>query len=160
MHGMKSTLGIVLQLASEYELADMTVTQLDKVQIKQVIRMKHDREVWRDSLASSIVMTRPYLRLKDKRHYRWSKLMSQAFLGWRTGSLKFKSTWKVYNTRNGLSSSCVFPLCPGLDTWSHMIECPWYTVKWNPKYTEEEEITRYILEVSMERLKRTRCPLL
>ena len=160
LNGERSTLGLVLKLASEYGFEDMTMTQLNKVQRKQVIRMKHDMEVWRDSLASSITMTRPYLRLRDKRHFKWSKLQSQALLGWRTGSLKFRSTWKVYNTKHGLSSSCVFPLCSGIDSWSHMIQCPWYTVKWNPKFTEEEEIATYILKVSMERLKRLRMPLL
>ena len=136
------------------------MTKLDKLQIKQVIRLKHDMEVWRDSLASSLAVTRPYLQFRDKRDYRWTKLMSQALLGWRTGSLKFRSTWKVYNTKHGLSWACVFPLCPDEDSWNHMIQCPWYTVKWNPKYTEEEEITTYILKVSMERLKRCRLPLL
>ena len=103
--GEKSTLRIVLKLADEYGFENMTETQLDKLQIKQVIRLKHDMEVWRDSLASLLAVTRPYLWLPDKRHYRWSKLMSQALLGWRTGSLKFKSTWKVYNTKHGLSSA-------------------------------------------------------
>ena len=74
--------------------------------------------------------------------------------------MKFRSTWKVYNTKHGLSSACVFPLCDGIDFWSHMIQCLWYTVNWNPKFTEEEEIAGYILKVSMERLKRLRLPLL
>ena len=90
MLGEKRTLRIVLKLANGYGFENMTVTQLDKLQI--VIWLKHDIEVWRDSLASSIAVTRPYLWLRDKRHYKWPKLMSQALLSWRTESLKFRST--------------------------------------------------------------------
>ena len=68
LHAERSMLGLVLKLAGENGFQDMTVTQLKKVQIKQVIRMKHDMEVWRDCLASSITMTRPYLSHRDKRY--------------------------------------------------------------------------------------------
>ena len=42
MHREKSMLGLVLKLANEYGFDDMTDVQLNKVQIKQVIRM-----IWR-----------------------------------------------------------------------------------------------------------------
>ena len=42
LNGERSMLGLVLKLASEYGFDDMTDIQLNKVQIKQVIRM-----IWR-----------------------------------------------------------------------------------------------------------------
>ena len=158
--GEESTLGLVRSLAMQYGLGDILTNQPDKIQIKKVIRMAHDMEVFRDCFASPIVMHREYLRVIDKTPRSWSKMKAQALLAWRTGSLKFRHIWRVYNTKKGLSSDCVMPLCDGPDNWEHLKVCPWYKTRWSDRFTEESEIADYIVAVSKERFDKVKLPLL
>ena len=59
--GVKSTLGQVNLIAESYGLEPVSQCQLDPIQIKQVIRRKHDQEVWRDCYASPIAQVRTSL---------------------------------------------------------------------------------------------------
>ena len=81
-------------------------------------------------------------------------------VAWRTGSLKFRHIWRVYNTKKGLRSDCVMPLCDGPDNWEHLKVCKWYRTKWKDSYTEESEIADYLVAVNKERFDRVKLPLL
>ena len=117
-------------------------------------------EIFRDCFASTIVMHRNYLRVIDKSPRGWPKIKSQALLAWRTGSLKFRHIWRVYNTKKGLRSDCVMPLCDGPDNWEHLKVCKWYKTRWKDSYTEESEIADYLVAVNKERFDRVKLPLL
>ena len=50
-------------------------------------------EIWQECFGSSIIPSRPYLRVINKGHMRWEKNMAKAILFYRTGSLKFRTSW-------------------------------------------------------------------
>ena len=108
---------------------------------------------------------RQYLRVKDKRHFGWSRQKSRALLLWRLGSLRFRGVWKVYNRKHGLASKCVMPQCGyEEDCWSHMIECPFYDTKWDPKWLSgpsfESDLADFIVKISRERFIKVKHPLI
>ena len=35
----------------------------------------------------------------------------------------------LYNTQRGIGIGCVFPMCSGIDEWSHLFECIFYDTK-------------------------------
>ena len=101
INGENSLLGVVYKIAQTYD-------------------RKNDTEVWRDTFASPIAIKRAHLRVRDKSHISWDKNMAQVLLAWRTGSLRFKSAWKIYNVKRGLGVNCVMPMCDApIDNWSH-----------------------------------------
>ena len=160
LHGDKSWVAKADEICDYYGFAKVSKVRLDKIQIKHVIRLRHDTDVWRDSCASSIVVQRPYLRLRSKMHMRWSKSKARALLAYRTGALKFKSCWKLYNVKRGVGVKCVMPLCDGDDSLEHVKMCRWYDTKWSDDYTTEDEIADYIIRISRERLVKLRMPLI
>ena len=103
---------------------------------------------------------RQYLGLNamDKNYYLWDKNKSQVLFGWKTGSLWFKSSWKIYNTRRGIvSNEWIYG---GDDTWDHMIQCKLYHTKWNEKWiNDEEKIAEYLVLTSRKRMKGVKMPL-
>ena len=158
--GERSTLAKINNIAKEYGLEDMLMSKPDKIQIKTLVRRRNEMEIFRDCFASTIVMHRNYLRVIDKSPRGWPKIKSQALLAWRTGSLKFRHIWRVYNTKKGLRSDCVMPLCDGPDNWEHLKVCKWYKTRWKDSYTEESEIADYLVAVNKERFDKVKLPLL
>ena len=86
--------------------------------------------------------------------------MSKALLGVEDGKFKIQIHLEGVQYQTWAELGLCIPSLP----WYWLVEpydpVPLVTVKWNPKFTEEEEISTYILKVTMERLKRHRLPLL
>ena len=163
--GERSMIGQIDLIAESYGLPPLSRQYLDPTYIKRAVKTKNDVECWGDVYASNIARERQYLRVKDKRHFGWTRQKARALLLWRLGSLRFKGVWKVYNRKNGIESKCVMPQC-GFeeDCWSHMIVCPFYDTKWNPKWMEgpsmESDLADFIVKISRERFIKVKCPLI
>ena len=86
-----------------------------KVNYKTIVQIRYLHiykfTCWGDVYASNIANERQYLRVKDKRHFGWTRQKARALLLWRLGSLRFKGVWKVYNRKHGIESKCVMPQC-------------------------------------------------
>jgi len=159
-NGDNSLLGVVDRIATSYGLPRVSSTKIDHKLLKRVVKRQNDIEVWRDTFASPIAIERTHLRVRDKSHMSWDKNMAQALIAWRTGSLRFKSAWKIYNVKRGLGVHCVMPMCDApVDNWSHMIRCKFYDTGWNEKWTSEKEIATYIVKASRERFVKVKMPL-
>ena len=118
-------------------------------------------ELWKDCAKSSIVVNRPYFGIRDKSYYKWPKNLSKALFGWRTGALKFKSLWKLYNLKRGVGIRCPMNVCDGTDDWNHLTtQCKFYETKFDSKWSTERELAEYIVKVSQERYRRVKLPLL
>ena len=88
-------------------------------------------------------------------------MKAKAFLALRTGSLKFKTRWRIYNCKRGIGTDCVHPLCDNEDSLEHMKVCPFYFTKWKDEFDmTEEAMAEYILKINRERLHRYRMPIL
>ena len=117
-------------------------------------------EIFRECFMSSIIPIRPSLRVIDKSHYSWDKSRAKALFAYRTGSLKLKTAWKVYNQKIGVGIKCPMPMCPEDDTWDHLKQCPFYVTKWNVKWNTDDEIAKFIVEINRERYWRLKAPIL
>ena len=163
--GDRSMIGRIDAIAMTYGLPPLSEQYLDPTFIKRAVKTMNDVECWSDVYASSMAKERQYLRVKDKRHFGWSRQKSRALLLWRLGSLRFRGVWKVYNRKHGLASKCVMPQCGyEEDCWSHMIECPFYDTKWDPKWLSgpsfESDLADFIVKISRERFIKVKHPLI
>ena len=118
-------------------------------------------EVWWDCFKSPIISQRPYLRVRDKSHYRWEKMKVKALLYFRTGSLKFKTAWKIYNCKRGVGINCVHPLCDQQDTFEHAKICRFNETIWKDEFSDSEDQTaEYIMLLNRERIRKYRMPII
>ena len=160
VNGDRSTLSLVVQVAASYGLPSILERKLDDIQIKEAVRRVHDMEVWRDVYESPIARERPYLRIRDKRHFTWRQHKAKALLAWRTGALRFKTVWRLYNLKRGLGINCVMPQCDGArDDWDHVRQCLFYDTKWDDNWQTEDEIADYLVKISRERFIKVKMPL-
>ena len=111
-------------------------------------------------MSSSAAVSRPYIKVKDKAFFSWPKIKAQAILAWRTGSLRLKTQWKLYNVKRGVGVDCVMPLCDGPDTLDHIKSCMWYETKWSDKWSTESDIANFLVKINRERLKKVKMPIL
>ena len=52
------------------------------------------------------------------------------------------------------------PMCDGkIDNWEHLIECKFYDTKWNHEWSSEEEIAKFLVKISRERMIKVKMPL-
>ena len=159
MIGKHSTLDIIDTIAATYNLPPISKHHLDKKFIKQQVRGAHDKLVWTECFLSSIVKSRPYFRIRDKSFMGWNKIKVKALFAWRTGALRFKKSWRMYNTKRGMGIGCV--MCnEGDDEWQHMIVCKHYHTKFASWMISESQIADYVVEVNRERFVRMKMPLI
>ena len=89
----------------------------------------------------------------------WNKIKVRALIAWRTGALKFKKAWRMYNNKRGIGVACV--MCnEGDDEWQHMIVCQHYNTKFADWMTTESQIADYVVAVNRERFVRRKMPLI
>ena len=116
-----------------------------------------DSEVWFDCHQSPIIRERPYTRVRNKGHFTWEKSKAKALLHYRTGSLKFKQAWRLYNCKRGLGINWIHPLCDGVDDLELAKECRFYDTIWKNEYKDsEDQITDYFMMLNRERIKKFR----
>ena len=88
------------------------------------------------------------------------KMESKALLFWRTGAIKLKDYWRIYNSKKEGGTMCVTGLCDARDSWEHLIECPFYNTKFNPEWLEDEpKLAEYLVNVNRERFARFKMAL-
>ena len=122
-NGFDSMVENIDRVAVMYGLEKVSRGKLDKKHVKFMIRNYSDKELWRENYASSIIQSRPMLRISNFSHFGWPRSKSRALFFWYTRALKFKTQWKVYNIQKGIGVNCVFPLCPGFDELLHVKVC-------------------------------------
>ena len=89
----------------------------------------------------------------------WNKIKVKALISWRTGALKFKKSWKIYNTKRGMGIACV--MCnEGDDEWQCMIECKQYHNKFADWMVSESQVADYVVAENRERFVRRKMPLI
>ena len=159
--GDRSPLAIADKLAVGYGFKKISEHPINKRVLKRAVKMANDAEVWRDCFMSTIIPTRPYFRVRDKSHFSWEKSKVKVLLAYKTGSLKFKTAWRIYNTKRGIGTHCLFNLCPNLDNLYHVQQCLFYEVKWKREYLDsEEQLAEYLLQLNRERIKKFRMPII
>ena len=124
----------------------------NKKVVKRVIRQFNDAELWEECFLSPVVVSRPYIKVKDK-----------SFLGWpksRVGALKTKTAWRLYNVARGVGVSCVWPMCSGEDDFEHIKVCRFYENRWSNKFCTEEELAKFIVNINRERMRKFKMPIL
>ena len=159
--GEKSALAEVDKLAISYGFQKVSECHIDKKVLKKAVKSVSDNENWYDCFISPIITTRPHLRVKDKSHFRWSKLKAKALLAFRVGALKFKYNWRIYNVKRGIGINCLHPLCNENDTLFHVQRCKFYRTIWKDKYNDSEEsLAEYLLKLNTERINTYRMPII
>ena len=160
VNGDRSMLANVDRLCDMYSIPRVSEFPVDKSQVKSTIKMAAMTELWRECFESSIIPSRPYIRITNFSHFSWPRSKSRAILLWRTGGLKFKTQWKLYNVKRGIGIGCLMPVCPGLDNLDHVKNCPFYETKWDNRWKDDEELAIYLVKINRERTRRFKMPIL
>ena len=71
--GERSMIGQIDLIAESYGLPPLSKQYLDPTYIKRAVKTKNDVECWGDVYASNTANERQYLRVKDKRHFGWTR---------------------------------------------------------------------------------------
>ena len=124
-----------------------------------MIKMYSDKELWRENYASSIIQSKPYLKISNISHFSWDRSKARALLFWYTGALKFKTLWKLYNVQRGVGINCLFLFCPGNDDLNHVQNCQFYHTRWKREWTDDKDITNYLVKLNRECTERFKMPL-
>ena len=61
--------------------------------------------------------------------------------------------------KKGIGIDCAMPICKEIDSWEHMIKCPFYETKFDKKWISDMDIAKYIIKASQERMTKVRRPL-
>ena len=162
INGDKSIVAHADRLAVEYGLDKVSEVQANKKLVKRVIKQTNDLELWTDCFASNAVISRPDIKVSngDKAYFSWPKTKSRSLLFWRIGALRLKTQWKIYNTKRGLGTDCVMPLCNGVDNIEHIKKCTWYDTKWSDKVVTDSDFANYLVKINRERLNKVKMPIL
>ena len=160
INGENSIVAKADKIALEYGMHKISEMPVDKKNVKRIVRQANDAELWEECFMSPVVVSRPYIKVKDKSFYGWPKSRSQALLLWRVGALKTKTAWRLYNVARGVGVSCVWPMCEGEDDFEHIKVCKFYQNRWNSKCCTEEELAKFIVNINRERVTKFKMPIL
>ena len=147
-------------MMEDFRMKGNNSMQMDKKSIKFEIRRTSDMELWGECFVSSITPSRPYITVHKKVHVKWTKNLTKAILYMRTGALQFKTTWKVWNIKNGKGVKRPFTICAEEDTLDHAKECSFMYTKWNVNWEGDEEVAGYLVKLNRERMTRFKQPIL
>ena len=158
INGDKSVITWGDKLCGEYLIGPLSKVYTNKTTVKALIKHKHNMEVLTDCVLSSAVRHRLSWVIKDKSYQRLEKMEAKAIIFYRTGALRFKSAWKIYNSKREGGIWCVSRLCVEPDSWEHMIKCPFYNTKYSEHKTDKE-LANYLVTVNRERFTRFKSAL-
>ena len=156
--GNSSVMSWVDKLCWKYGLGPVSTVYTGKEAVKEIIRGVHDKEVMKECLLSRIIPDRLVIRLRDKSYHSWEKQKSKAILAWRTGAIKLKDHWRVYNSKREGGVLCVSGLCDARDSWQHLLQCPFYNTKLKSDHTEDE-LAEFLVTINRERFVRFKSAL-
>ena len=160
MNGDKSVVKWGDKLCKEYTIGPVSSVQTDKTTIKALIRHHHNMQVLTDCILSTAVRCSLSFKLIDKSFYTFEKLEAKAIMFFKTGALRFKSSWRVYNSKREGGVACVTRLCSGEDSWDHMtLHCKFYHTKFNKDWKTLKELAMYLVTINRERFNRFKAAL-
>ena len=94
-------------------------------------------------------------------HYTFPLMEARAITAMRTGNLIYKNwaIWKFGMKHSG-DLRCMFPPCQEPDTMMHVLECEFYTTKFEEKDGPTRDWANYLVKLNEERMTKFNQPLI
>ena len=129
--------------------------------MKAVLKQTASLRVWGAVMRSRVMQPSTSMKSQAKWYHSWTRTEARAQLFLRLGSLRFKSNWAGHYKKRGESVSCPSDLCgTEVDSLAHAKVCPFMETKWNArKMQNPREVSKYLMRLNIERIRRWRMPL-
>ena len=155
-------IGDVRNLCTKYKIQDVTLVPLTKKFIRRACRYVSRRRAQTTSLFLRKIP--PLLSLEKiwTEHYEFPMMEARAITTLRTGHLVFKNwcPWKLA-AKHKRDKLCMFTTCQELDSLKHVLQCDFYTTKFeetNQGPTKDWAV--YLVKLHDERLEKFGQPLI
>ena len=110
--------------------------------------------------SSKVLMRWTPEKNSDRAYFSFSKFESRLMLALQIGELNFLTNRKKENIRTLGSTMCFVKVCGGEDDLDHMSQCFGYSTRPPAQGASEGEIANYLVELSKERNRKFKIPLL
>ena len=104
-------------------------------------------ELLGNCFVNSIIPSRLYMGYK--RHMGWVKIQTKAFRAHKTGTIKFRTVWMVWNVNNGTGVKCMHLMCPMEDNLAHAKHCQFMYTKWDEDNFETDDVANYLVQTTL-----------
>ena len=161
--GRESVLGKVSELCNKYDLPDVALQPVDADLVRETIREKCRIDLWADAISSRIVKSSDDIDVITKLFWTMPRSQTRALLFYKTGALKAKETWKVWNSTKYGNILCPVPDCGENDTADHVLLCKGYdanAVGGDVRDAGDMAIADRLVKINNERVTKYRMSLL
>ena len=157
----KSVLSEISNVCTNLNIPDVTSEVRGKKTMKAVLKQTASLRVWGAVMRSRVMQPSTSMKSQAKWYHSWTRTEARAQLFLRLGSLRFKSNWAGHYKKRGESVSCPSDLCgTEVDSLAHAKVCPFMETKWNArKMQNPREVSKYLMRLNIERIRRWRMPL-
>lgn len=158
-----SILDEITEICRKYEIPVITEHSIDNEEIKRIVKMRANIELWKDLIEGKHNIKRESMWERSRQYHRYVKLTGRAILLWRCGMLKFKGYWRDYNERRGAGTKCPHALCGEDDNFWHSTRCQFMDTKlrwWGDKEFIDYSYGKFIIELNHERKSKYGEPIL
>ena len=142
-----------------YGLPDATEQTLDEDWVKQEISWRGMFEVWTETRASPKVPLPPDYSNKRKYYFNKPKMEAKILFFYYVGELNLRTSRPREAERKFGGVQCLVGTCCGVDSVEHIAVCFGYDTK-APSNLREEDLSKYLLEIHQERMRRWDAPLI
>ena len=149
----------IRRLSEMMNVGDIFIEMLDKDEIKFRVKKWMKKELWRESMKSSLSQTVCTTNQSFKPYHYMTRQRGRAVLLWKAGALRFRRTWKNYYVKRKMRYDCPYPICGSDDTFDHSTQCMFVRTKLRHGPIDDYKIADYVVELHRERLK-YRLPLI
>ena len=147
-----SSLGLMDDICTKYNIPPVSTSALHKPLIKRRIKIVDQMDNWVSNLMSSATRNVGLNMIRTSTNFhRLSKRESQAIIAYNAGSLRLRTAWGDYYKEK----NCLDPFCYGQDTLNHLKVCPFYETKWNDEfYSDIKLLAKWLGDIDRERRRR------
>ena len=149
----------VKEICERFELPDVTLQTVDPDWVKETIGWKGMYEVWKEVRESQKIPLHLDYSKKRKYYFDRPKMEAKMLFSYYVGELNLRTNRPREAEKKFGGVQCLVGVCCGVDSISHIAECPGYDTK-APLNMREEDLCKFLLEIHRERVRRWSSPLI
>ena len=153
-------IGEARKLCETYGLPDITIHNVPKDIIKELVWRKARQELWLNSMKNRRVPFTPTIDKSGKPYWRFQRYEARLILHYKIGELSFKDYKKNEMKRKFGNLRC-FAGCEEIDSYSHVKQCERYETKVKNFDLDgtDEKLAKYLRALDRERFRKYGSPL-
>ena len=158
---MKGLLDEVREYSKEWQLPDLTVTQVLKRSLDYEAKKTAMNRMWRSLFNSRNIQVRwSPEKTSNRLYFTFSRIESQLVLTLNVGELNLLTYRKNESIKKYGTTGCLIQVCGGEDNLEHVSQCFGYQARPNQWDGSNKSTAEYLLELHKEQIKKFNMPLI